>query len=120
MIDLSKQFKKHNNVSSALCSSLDDLNGLGSIGSILLSFHIEGYSHLLAKTFSKWVAKYNCHVPNIDNYKTIAVYTLDGQFCFAYDSHLNLIVNNLDLNFDYSREFFESIEKKVNEMKAKK
>jgi hypothetical protein len=99
-------------------SSSSDCN-INTLGSILLGSLLEAHNHL-PKLFSKWVADYGCHIPNIDNYKTIAVYTLDGRFCFAYDRNLNLIANNLDLTYDFSKDFFEFIEKKVNEIKLKK
>ena len=92
---------------------------INTLGSILLASLLEAHNYY-PKLFSKWVAPYGCHIPNIDNYKTIAVYTLDGLFCFAYDRKLNLIINKLNMTDDYSKEFFEFIEKKVNEIKLKK
>jgi hypothetical protein len=99
-------------------TSSTDCN-INTLGSILLGSLLEAHNHL-PKLFSKWVADYGCHIPNIDNYKTISVHTLDGRFCFAYDRNLNLIENNLNMKNDYSKDFFEFIEKKVNEMKLKK
>lgn len=97
---------------------IDDIQ-INSIGGLLLSILIE-IQQQPSKIMSGWVGSYGCHLPNIDNYKTLAVYHIDGMFMFAYDSNFNLIVNNLDMEHEQSRNFFKDIESKINDLKNDK
>lgn len=98
-----------------ITSPTDDIQ-VNLIGGLLLDSFLD-MKYGQAKLLSKWVGSYGCHVPNIDNYKTLAVYHIDGSFMFAYDSSFNLIINNLDMEHEQSKDFFNEIESKIKELK---
>ncbi|MDY3204472.1 MAG: hypothetical protein RBR70_05315 [Arcobacter sp.] len=116
---INNEVKKRNSGLRGSCVTLPmGIDNSFSVAELMLSAFMDVYMQP-KREFMKFLdTVYKAvHYPNIDNYENIYVSTFDGDLLAVYDDELNLILNNLNLDYPPALKIYQDAELKVRNYK---